>query len=107
MQVENRLSGGRTDVVDGTVASFDTALARNFRGNDLAIADDFRVLRLSFLQAADVPLGNDKDVRWSLGVYIFEGIDLVVLVNLFRANRTGDDFAEQAIVHERDIKAFS
>ena len=100
MQMKYRLSGAGTNVVHGPVSVFDAALAANLRRHQIAVADDLGIFRCGILQIHNMPLGNDEHVRRRLGIDIFEGVDLIVFVNLLRGNLTGDDLAEEAIVHD-------
>jgi hypothetical protein len=43
---------------------------------------------------------------WSLRIDVFEGEGVFVLVNLFGGDFTGDDAAEQAVVHGNPVWIF-
>ena len=94
MQVKYGLSRAGADVQNGAIAVFDVAVAGNLRCDEMAAADDFCVARLRFFQAAQVLLRDDEDVSWGFGIKVFEGVRVLVLVNLFRRNLAGDDFAK-------------
>ena len=91
------MSGAGTDVEDGAVALLDVALAGNLGRSEVAAADDFGVGGLGFFQSSKMFLGNDEDVRGGLRVDVFEGEDVVVLVNFPGRNFTGEDAAEEAV----------
>ena len=48
----------------------------------------------------DVRLGNDENVDGRLGRDVVEGVDVFVLVHLFRGDHPCDDLTKQAIVHD-------
>jgi hypothetical protein len=107
MEVEDGLSGARTDVEDGAVSVFDVALAGNLRGDEMAAANDFCVAGLGLFQTRKVFLGNDENMRGRLRVNVFEGEDVIVFVNLLRGEFAPDDAAEKAIGtgfrHRREV----
>src|SRR5271157_2298353 len=98
MQVEDRLAGLGTNVVHRSVALLDPALASEFGGDELAVADDFRVFRRGLFQASDVALGDDEHMRRSLWIDVFEDEHFVVFVDLLGGDFTGNDLAEEAVV---------
>jgi len=97
MEMKDGLSGAGADVEDGAVSLLDVALAGDLGGGEVAAADDFGVGSLGFFQSSKMFLGNDEHVRGSLGVDVFEGEDVVVLVNFLRGNFATEDAAEEAI----------
>lgn len=96
MEVEDRLAGAGADVEDGAVALLDVALAGDVGGGEVAAADDFGVGGLGFFQSGKMFLGNDEDVCGGLWVDVFEGEDVVVLVNFLGGNFAADHAAEEA-----------
>src|SRR5258708_4436832 len=82
VQMKHRLSRTRAYVVDGAIAVFNAAFASDFRGDDLAVAEQFGVGVLRFLKADDVFLGNNQHVRRRFGIDVFKGESLVVFVDL-------------------------
>ena len=97
MEVEDGLSSAGADVKDGAVSVFDMALACDVGGGEMAAADDVGVAGLSLFQSRKVALGNDEHVRRGLGFDVFEGEDVVVLVDFFRGNLVPEDAAEEAV----------
>lgn len=97
MQMEDRLSCARSNVEDGPVALLDVALAGDLRGGQMAAADQFGIFGLGFLQSSEMFLGHDQHVRGRLRIDVFEGEDVLVLVNFLRGNLAADDAAEEAV----------
>lgn len=97
VEVEDGLSGAGADVEDGAIAALDAALASDAGGGELALADQFSIFGLRFLQSGEVALGDDEDVRRGLRVDVLEGEGVLVLVNLLGGDLAGDDLAEEAI----------
>lgn len=97
MEVENRLSGARPDVEDGAVSLLDVALAGDLGGGEMAAADEFGVGGLGLFQSRKMLFGNDENVRGRLRVDVFEGENVVVLVNFLGRNLAANDAAEEAI----------
>ena len=91
------MSGAGANVEDGAVSLLDVALAGDLSGGQMAAADDFRVGGLGLFQSSKMFFGNDKDVRGGLRFDVFEGEDVVVLVNFLGWDFTADHAAEQAI----------
>ena len=94
VQVEHGLSGPLPDVQHGTVAILNRPLSGDVRRSEEAKSNEFRVFRLSLLQARDVFFGKDQHVRRALGVDIFEGERVLVFINFLRGNFTTDNTAE-------------
>src|SRR3954468_23196515 len=105
MEMEHALSRAGTDVVDRPVSIFDLALARELRRDQLAVAEDLRVLRLGFLQSDHVFFGDDQHVRGRLRIDVLEGEGSLVFVDLLRGDLAGDDLAEQTVAHGGDSNA--
>ena len=96
MQVEDGLSRAGADVEDGAVSVFDVALAGDLGCSEMATADDFRIDCLGFLQSREMFLRNDQHMRGSLRMYVFEGKDMLVFMNLLGRNFSTNDAAEEA-----------
>jgi hypothetical protein len=94
VQVEHGLPGPLPDVQHGTVAILNRPLSGNVRCGEEATANEFRVFRLSFLQARDVFFGKDQDVGRALRVDIFKGEGVPVFINFLGGNFTPDNTAE-------------
>ena len=97
MEVEDGLSGAGADVEDGAVALLDVALAGDVGGGEVAAADEFSVGGIGFFQSGKMLFGDDENVRGGLRVNVFEGEDVVILVNFLGGNFAVDDAAEEAI----------
>ncbi len=95
--MENRLSGAGAHVEDRAVSLLDVALAGDLGGGEVAAADDFGVGGLGLFQSGKMFLGNNENVRGGLRVDVFEGEDVVVLVNFFGGDFAAEDAAEEAI----------
>jgi hypothetical protein len=105
MQVKYTLPRPRTDVEHRTVTIFYSPLAGKPCSDNMAIADIRGVLRSGFLQTSNVPLRNNKNVRWSLWVNVFKGVRAFVFVDLLRRSCSFNHAAKQAprivVGHER------
>ena len=97
MEVKDGLSGAGADVEDGAVSLLDVALACDVGGGEVAAADDFGVGGLGLFQSGKMFFGNDENVRGGLRVDVFEGEDVVVLVNFFSRDFATDHAAEEAV----------
>lgn len=97
MQVEDRLSGARADVQDCAISPFDIPLASNHGRGKMTPPDDFGVCAFRFFQSGKMSLRNYEYVRWGLGMDVFEGEDMLVLINLFGGHLAADDAAEKAV----------
>jgi len=97
VEVEHGLSGAGADVEDGAVALLDVALAGDVGGGEVAAADEFGVGGLGLFQSREMFLGDDENVRGRLRVDVFEGENVVVLVNFTGGNFALDDAAEEAV----------
>jgi hypothetical protein len=97
VEVEDGLAGAGADVEDGAVSLLDVALAGDVGGGEVAAADDFGVGGLGLFQSGKMFLGNDENVCGGLRVDVFEGEDVVVLVNFLGGDFAAEDAAEEAI----------
>jgi hypothetical protein len=97
VEVEDRLSGTGAHVEDRSVSLLDVALAGDFGGCEVAAANDFRVGSFGFFQSRKMFLRNDENVRGCLGIDVFEGEDVGVLVNFLSGYFAADDPAEKAV----------
>jgi len=101
VQVKYGLPGAWSHVEDSAVSLLNLAFARDYRGSQMASANEFRIHRFCLLESRDMALGNDKDVRRRLRMDVFESEDMLVLVDLLRAGFAADDATEDAagIIH--------
>jgi len=97
VQVEDGLPSAGTDVEDGAVSLLDVALAGDVGGGEMAAADNFGVGGLGLFQSGKMLLGDDENVRGGLRVDVFEGENVVVLVNFSGGNFAAEDAAEEAV----------
>jgi hypothetical protein len=97
VEVEDGLSGTGADVEDGAVALLDVALAGDLGGGQVAAADQFGVGGLGLFQSGNMFFGNDEDVGGGLRVDVFEGENVVVLVDFLGGNFAAQNAAEQAV----------
>src|SRR6266545_2252279 len=100
VNVEHGLSRFRSYVEDSAIAVFDSALASDGGGGQVQASNQFRVFRLSFLQATNMLLGNNQHMRRCLRIGVFEGKSVLVFVNFPGGDLAPDDAAEQAVSHE-------
>jgi hypothetical protein len=97
VEVEYGLSGAGADVEDGAVSLLDVALAGDVGGGKVAAADDFCVGGLGLFESGKMFFGDDQDVSGGLRVDVFEGEDVVVVVDFFGGNFAAEDAAEEAV----------
>src|SRR5215469_11563583 len=63
----------------------------------MAAANDLRIGLLGFFQSRKVSLGNNQHVRRRLGMDVFEGQDMFILMNFVGWNLAANDAAKQAV----------
>jgi hypothetical protein len=96
VKVVDSLSPVRAVVDDEAVAVVQASGARDLRSGEKQVAEHSAVAYAGFSDGANVLARHNENVRGSLGAYVGEGIDAVVLIDGCRGNFTGDDFAEDA-----------
>ncbi len=105
VQMENGLSGIATDVIDRAKAMLQIAFTRYFCRHGLAVANKLGILFCRLVNADDVLLRNNQNMGWGLRIDVLKGEGLLVFIHLPRRNPAGDDFAEKAISHSRQMLA--
>jgi hypothetical protein len=98
--MKDGLAGARAYVEHGAVAILDPALAGNFGGYQLAVADQVGIFRLGFFQVDYVPLGDNEDMRGRLRIDVLEGEGALVFVHFLRRDSSRYDVAKQTICHK-------
>jgi hypothetical protein len=66
-------------------------------GGEVTAADEFGVGGFGLFQSGKMFFGDDEYVGGGLGIDVFEGEDVVVLVNFLGGNFAAEDAAEEAI----------
>jgi hypothetical protein len=99
MEVEDGLSGARTDIDDGAIAVLNPALVGDLRRHELAAPDQFGVFAFGFFQAGDVFPGNNENVRGALWIEVFESENVIVFVDLLGRHLAAQKAAKKAISH--------
>src|SRR5690349_10461179 len=84
VEVEDGLAGVRTDVVDRAVAVIEAALARQFRRDQVRVADNAGILVSGFFQSSDVLFRHDQDMGGRARIDVFERENGLVFIYLFR-----------------------
>ena len=97
MEMKHRLPRSRTHVEHGPVSLLDIPLAGNLGGGQVAAADHFGVLGLRFLQAGKMFLRNHQHMRGRLGIDVFKGKYVPVLVDFLCGNLAAEYAAEKAV----------
>jgi hypothetical protein len=97
VEMKHGLTGAGADVEDGAVSLLEVALAGDLGGGEVAAADDFGVGGLGFFESGKMFFGDDQDVSGGLRVDVFEGEDVVVLVDFVGGDFAAEDAAEEAI----------
>src|SRR5262249_25231615 len=105
VQMEDSLSGVRTDVINRAKAVFQIALACDFCRDELAVADQLCIGLGRLVDADNMLFGDDQNMRRRSRFDIFKDENLVVFVNFFRRNAAGDNLAEKAVSHSKEILA--
>src|SRR5580698_163063 len=99
MQVEDGLTGSRTDVEHGAVAILNAALAGNIGGDQMAAANEFAVLAARLLQSPNVFLWDHQNMRGRLRIDVFKRVGMLVFVDFLGWNFAADNPAEQTVAH--------
>src|SRR5579859_3306136 len=97
MQMKHRLPSSRTYVEHRSIAVLDLTFAGDVRSNEMALADNLRVLGLGFFHSNDVLFRNDENVCGSLRVDVLKDQGLTVFVDFFCGNFTTNNAAEKTI----------
>lgn len=82
MQMEDRLPRVRTNVIDRAKAILQAAFAGEFSGNQVRVADNLLIGLGQMVNADDVLLGDDQNVRRCARLDVFKSEDLLIFVNL-------------------------
>jgi len=104
VQVKHRLSSVATNIKNSAVAVFDSALARDVCRHKMTSAHQFSILYLCFFQTADVFLGNDEHMGWSLWIDVVECIGVLVFIDFFGGDFATNNSAEQTVIHGASSK---
>ena len=91
------LAGIVAAVGDNAEAIRKPLVFRDLGGGGEDIGGDPRLFSDELARVREVLLRHDEDVGGRLRIYIPEGVDLIVFVNLCRRDLAGDDPAEQTI----------
>jgi len=95
----------RAVVDDQTVTgAFEAELLRDSLGLEQEVSQNFFVFWLGFGDAADRLFGNDKHVRRSARLDVFESADQVVLVHDGGGDLSIDDLLEERLAHGAVIR---
>jgi len=103
VQMENCLPRVRADVVNRAKSVLQLALLGDFCGDQMGIADNLCIRLGQVIDTGNVFLGDNKDVRRRAGVDVFKGEDLLIFINFLRRYGTGDDLAEEAVSHIKNV----
>jgi hypothetical protein len=106
VKMEHGLAGTRPYIQHCSISIFDTALPCHSRRRQMAQAKNLYVFSSRFFQAVNVFFRNNQYVRWRFGIDVFEGESVLIFVDFFRGDFTGNDAAEQAVFHGSPIWGF-
>ena len=81
MQVHNRLADLFAAVVDDTV-TVKAVLFCDFRNDLKDVRYEMRIAFVNLVSAADMLLGDNENVLFTLGIDVVEGVAELVLINL-------------------------
>ena len=96
VEMKHRLACARPNVQHRPIAMFDIALACDFCCRQMTLANGFGFFRLRFFQSGKMFLRNHQHMGWRLGVNVFEGEHMIVLINFFGGNLAAENAAEKA-----------
>jgi hypothetical protein len=97
VQVKHGLSRSRPNIENRPISVFDLALAGNLRRRNMALANDFSVAVLGFLQTGQMFFGDNENMCGRLRLDIFECEHVFVFVHFFHWNFAAEDAAKEAI----------
>src|ERR1700730_1172508 len=97
VEMKHRLPRARTHVHHGPVSLFDVALARDLGRCQVTSTDHFGVLSLRLFQPGKMFFRNNQHMRRRLGIDVFKGKHIFVLVDFLRGNLAAKNAAEKAI----------
>lgn len=103
VQMENGLARVRAHVVHRAKSVLQLALAGDLCRHKLAIAHQFGIGLGRLINSDNMFLGDDQDVRRRLRLDVFKRKSLFVLINFFGRNFPGDDLAEEAVSHIKNV----
>jgi len=103
MQMENCLPCVRAYVVHRAESLLQLALFGDFCGDQMGIPDNLCLRLGQVIDTGNVFLGDNKDVRRRAGFDVFKGEDLLIFVNFLRRYGAGNNLAEEAICHNRNL----
>jgi hypothetical protein len=87
-------------VEHGAVARFVHAAIPGYPARDTVhVSQDLVIPGVQVVESRDVLLGNHQDMKRGLRVDVLEGVDAIVLEDLFRRYLTCKNAAEEAISH--------
>ena len=99
MKMEYGLARIWPDVVAGTITALEISFLGQLRRDKVRVADDVRILRSRRIDASNVLLRNDQDMRRRLWIDVVESEDTIVFIRLLRGDLPANDLAEQAVSH--------
>lgn len=105
VEMEDRLSGVRADVIHGAISALKLAFAGELCRDELAIANQFCIGFACLIDADNMLFRHDENMRRRSRLDVFKGKNFIVFVNFFRRNAAGDDLAEEAVGHNKEILA--
>src|SRR5271155_3938540 len=97
VEMKHRLPRPRAYIEHSPVALLDFPITRYLRCRQVTAPDHYGVVRLRFVQSRKMLLRDDQHVRRSLRADVFEGKDVIVLINLLRGNLAAKNTAEKAV----------
>jgi hypothetical protein len=103
MQMEDSLACVGTNVVDRPKPVLEVAFARDPGRYDLAITNQLRVRFGCLVNADDMFLGDNQDVRRRLRLDVFKDECFFVFIDFPGGDSARDDFAEETIGHNNEM----
>lgn len=91
------LSAFGSGIDDGAIALVEMMLGGQLFGDDMDMAQNGGVCFFGLGERRNMPARHDQQMHGSFWINVGEGVDLIVFVDFFRRDASGDDFAEKTI----------
>jgi hypothetical protein len=102
MQMRYGLSGAHAVVQHSAKSVGNAALGRNFRGQQVDVADHRGVLRCGVAERDEVLARDDQDMRWRLRIQVLECHGVFILMDDPSRDLSSGDLAKDTFSHGRD-----
>lgn len=90
----------RAYIGDKAIAILQLALMGDLFGDGKDLGQDRTIVWLNVAHRGDMARGNDQEMYGGLGMHIFKGDDVIILVHNFARYLARDNFTEETILHQ-------